>query len=196
MAKLTKTKAAVGGAAGAAVAFGLFVALLEDKEGTELVAYQDGVKVWTICTGDTENVRAGMVETPAGCRKRLDRQAQKAWDKADEMVTVDMTFGQWIAYADYIYNAGSGNFRKSAMLDYANRGMLGPSCDAFLNHMMAGGGKVDCRIRSNNCYGVVIRRHDERAYCLGEKGPSFDLPPRINFKCPWSGHTGGCGPVR
>jgi GH24 family phage-related lysozyme (muramidase) len=27
--------------------------------------------VWTICAGDTKNVKPGMVETPAGCDKRL-----------------------------------------------------------------------------------------------------------------------------
>jgi lysozyme len=162
-----KAKLVAGGLVSVAAAFGFFVSFLEVKEGTELEAYQDGVKVWTICTGDTHNVTPGMVETPAGCRVRLNGQAQKAWDEADELVTADMTLGQWIAYADYIYNAGAGNFSSSLMLYYANQGRVVESCDAFLQHMKAGRGKVDCRIRSNNCYGVVIRRQQERSICLG-----------------------------
>ncbi|OCC05281.1 glycoside hydrolase [Labrys sp. WJW] len=48
--------------------------LIRPWEGTELRAYYDRVArppVWTICSGDTRNVRPGMVETPAGCSKRL-----------------------------------------------------------------------------------------------------------------------------
>jgi len=48
--------------------------LIQPWEGVELRAYLDRIAkppVWTICAGDTNNVRAGMVETPAGCDKRL-----------------------------------------------------------------------------------------------------------------------------
>lgn len=46
-------------------------------EGRMLRAYPDpatGGDPWTICDGDTKNVRPGMVETPAGCDARLVRR--------------------------------------------------------------------------------------------------------------------------
>lgn len=49
--------------------------LVKPWEGRELKAYWDSYgKVWTICDGDTQNVRKGTVETPAGCDERLTRR--------------------------------------------------------------------------------------------------------------------------
>lgn len=51
--------------------------LVRPWEGRALRAYADpatGGKPWTICDGDTEGVRPGMVETPEGCNKRLIRR--------------------------------------------------------------------------------------------------------------------------
>lgn len=50
---------------------------LRPWEGRELKAYLDKLAkppVWTICDGDTQNVKRGMVETPAGCDERLRRR--------------------------------------------------------------------------------------------------------------------------
>jgi len=49
-------------------------ALVKPWEGRSLRAYLDTVAkppVWTICDGDTKGVRPGMVETAAGCDRRL-----------------------------------------------------------------------------------------------------------------------------
>ena len=49
--------------------------LVRPWEGRERRAYYDTIArpaVWTICDGDTDNVKPGMVETPEGCDKRLD----------------------------------------------------------------------------------------------------------------------------
>lgn len=48
--------------------------LVRPWEGEELRAYLDRIArppVWTICAGDTKNVKAGMVETREGCTRRL-----------------------------------------------------------------------------------------------------------------------------
>lgn len=164
----SKSKTAAGLASAAAIAFGLFVTSLQQREGTAYKAYLDGVKVWTICMGDTHDVTPGMVLTKEQCRERDERNARFAWDYVGAVVTTEITWGQYRAYADYVFNAGAGNFSKSSMLSHANAGRVKESCDAFLDHMKAGGGKVDCRIRKNNCYGVVLRREWERKVCMGE----------------------------
>ncbi len=54
--------------------------LIDPWEGNELRAYPDpatGGKPYTICRGDTENVKPGMVETPAGCDRRTVRRMMK-----------------------------------------------------------------------------------------------------------------------
>lgn len=48
--------------------------LVKPWEGRSLTAYLDRISrppVWTICDGDTTNVKPGMVETPFGCDRRL-----------------------------------------------------------------------------------------------------------------------------
>lgn len=48
--------------------------LVQPWEGRSLHAYLDTIakpNVWTICDGDTDNVKPGMIETPAGCDARL-----------------------------------------------------------------------------------------------------------------------------
>ncbi|WP_370677560.1 lysozyme [Pleomorphomonas sp. PLEO] len=48
--------------------------LVKPWEGRSLTGYLDTIAkppVWTICDGDTTDVKPGMVETPAGCDKRL-----------------------------------------------------------------------------------------------------------------------------
>lgn len=163
--KITKTKAATG-VAGLAVATGLFVTLLwSPQEGTEIKAYQDSIGIWTICQGDTRNVTPGMVETMAGCKARTDGIARESLQAARALVTADMTYGEWIAFADFIGNAGEANFKASSMLRLANQGRRAESCDAFLKWVYAGG--RDCRDPKNNCRGIVYRRQTERAYCLG-----------------------------
>lgn len=164
MPKVTKTKAAVGGA-GLAIVIGLSAAFWGGQEGTELVAYQDSIGIWTICQGDTHNVTPGMVETLDGCAARSKGIVRASLETADRLVTADMTYGQWIAYADFIGNAGEANFRGSSMLRHANTGRLVESCNAFNLWVYAGG--RDCRKPESNCRGIVYRRQTERAYCLG-----------------------------
>jgi GH24 family phage-related lysozyme (muramidase) len=54
--------------------------LVRPWEGRQLKAYLDRIAkppVWTICDGDTQNVKPGMIETAAGCDARLNRRMTK-----------------------------------------------------------------------------------------------------------------------
>ena len=49
-------------------------------EGRQLVAYLDRIAkppVWTVCDGDTDDVRPGLVETPASCDQRTAMKMEK-----------------------------------------------------------------------------------------------------------------------
>lgn len=167
----TKAKVAGTGAAAIAAASILATVLWPQQEGSSLVAYQDSIGVWTICQGDTQGVRPGMVETPAGCKARLQATVGGSIAAVDELVPgVTLTVGQYVAYADFIGNAGKGNFASSSMRRYAMQGRLADSCDALLLWVYAGG--RDCRDPKSNCRGIVARRQTERAYCMGFIGPN------------------------
>lgn len=59
--------------------------LVEPWEGEALKAYLDRIAKpprWTICAGDTQNVKPNMVETPAGCKARLQRRMTKEFRPA------------------------------------------------------------------------------------------------------------------
>lgn len=123
-----------------------------------LTAYRDIVGVWTICDGDTADVRPGMIETAEGCRDRLERQLV-----AHAEPVLRCTPGlrdrpdQLAAAVSLAYNIGTGAYCGSTVARRFNAGDLRGGCDAFLLWVKAGGRTVQ---------GLVNRRRDERAICL------------------------------
>lgn len=123
-----------------------------------LAAYADIVGVWTICDGDTKNVRPGMVETQAGCRDRLERQLVA---HAKPVLTCVPGLrdrpNQLVASVSLAYNIGTRGFCRSTAARRFNAGNWRGGCDAFLMWNKAGGRVVR---------GLVLRRERERALCL------------------------------
>ena len=72
------------------------------------------------------------------------------------------------AFTSFAYNVGSSAFCGSTMARKARGGDLRGACAEFSRWVYVGG--KDCRIRANNCHGIVDRRADERALC--ERGLS------------------------
>jgi lysozyme len=123
-----------------------------------LKAYADIVGVWTICDGDTKGVRAGMVETEAGCTARLERQLIA--HAAPVLKCVPGLKGrdsQLVASVSLAYNIGTGGFCKSTVARRFNAGDWRGGCDAMLMWNKAGGREVR---------GLTLRRQRERALCL------------------------------
>ena len=123
-----------------------------------LKAYADIVGVWTICDGDTKGVRAGMVETEAGCTARLERQLIA--HAAPVLKCVPGLKGrdsQLVASVSLAYNIGTGGFCGSTVARRFNAGDWRGGCDAFLMWNKAGGREVR---------GLTLRRQRERALCL------------------------------
>lgn len=147
---------AIVGAACAALAMP-FVAGWESGGKEHLVAYRDIVGVWTICDGDTQNVRPGMVETREGCEFRNDRQLA-----AHAAPVLACTPGlrdrphQLAAAVSLAYNIGTGGYCRSTVARRFNAGDFAGACDAFLMWNKAGGRVVR---------GLVNRRRAERAMC-------------------------------
>ncbi len=135
--------------------------IVAHKAGPQyLRAYADIVGVWTICDGDTKGVRAGMIETEAGCVKRLERQLIA---HAAPVLKCVPALGrperqhQLVASVSLAYNIGTGGFCRSTAARRFNAGDWRGGCDAFLRWNKAGGREVR---------GLTLRRQRERDLCL------------------------------
>lgn len=157
------------GAAAVAAAAG-FIAT---EEGTVRGAYQDPLGVWTACTGETAyvvtpgDIRPGARFTKEQCTERL---YESMWKHADPVIRctapATLSTGQKVAFLSLSYNMGGPNFcALTFLLAKAKAGDVAGSCAAISRYVMANRGTVDCRIRSNDCYGIVLRRERERSIC-------------------------------
>lgn len=149
----------VGGAAAT-----LLFSLIPREEGMEYRAYRDIAGVWTICAGDTYDVRAGQTETVAGCQKRLERQLIAHAEPVMACTPTLRKAGrdyQRAAAVSLAYNIGTNAYCKSSVARRFNAGDFKGACDAFLMWSKARvkGQLVEVR-------GLRLRRERERLICL------------------------------
>lgn len=142
------------------IAAALLFTTIPKDEGTEYKAYRDIVGVWTICNGDTKNVRPGMVEDKAGCEKRLEQQliahAAPVMACSPRLKEEGRDY-QRAAAVSLAYNIGVTAYCKSTVDRMFDAGQWRAGCDAFRRWVMAGGKRVQ---------GLANRRERERATCL------------------------------
>lgn len=153
------TKGALTAIIGAVAATSLF-ASIPKEEGTRLAAYRDIVGVTTICSGDTKNVRMGMVETPEGCRVRLETQLASfasAVMRCSPTLSEDGRDWPRAAAVSLAYNIGVAGYCRSTVDRRFDAGDFRGGCDAFLMWSKAGGRVVR---------GLALRRERERQVCL------------------------------
>lgn len=149
-----KTLAGVVGAGAAAI----LLVLVPQWEGTRQTAYRDIVGVWTICTGDTANVRPGQVASKAECEARLERQLIA---HAEPVLACTPSLrghpDQLAAATSLAYNIGTGAYCRSTVDRRFDAGDWRGACDAFLAWRFAGGREIR---------GLLNRRRAERDICL------------------------------
>ncbi|HBO0719563.1 lysozyme [Enterobacter asburiae] len=136
----------------------------EEKEGTSLIAYPDAGGVWTICGGvtrvDGKPVVKGMQLTREQCDKIDKAEQAKALAWVEKNVRVPLTEPQKVGIASFCpWNIGPGKCLPSTFWRKLNAGDRTGAC-AEIKRWIYDGGR-DCRIRSNNCYGQVLRRDQE-----------------------------------
>jgi lysozyme len=154
-----KTLVGVIGAA-AALIVTPFVSGWESGGTPRLVAYQDIVHVWTICGGETLDVKPGMVETVAGCKLREEAALIR---HAEPVLACSPTLrahpNQLSAAISLAYNIGTAGYCGSTVARRFKSGDWRGACDAFLMWNKAGGQVVR---------GLDRRRRAERDLCLKE----------------------------
>ena len=155
-----------GVVAGIALATGFLIV----HEGEVLGSYADPVHGWrvpTACYGQTgPHIRMGQVFTRAECRAMLDAELVTKAQQLDRCITRPLPDHSAAAVLSLAYNNGARKICDSTLVRQINAGQP-PAvyCQQFDRWMLAGG--KDCRDPRNNCRGIVTRRAEEKALCLG-----------------------------
>lgn len=132
--------------------------VLQNLEGTKLVAYRDVIGVPTACTGETKGIRMGMTFTRTECDAMLLKRLTEDFAPAMEACARQpMGDDQYAANLSLAYNIGVGAYCKSSVVRLWNQGDRRASCQAFMLYDKAGGRVIK---------GLVKRREYERALCL------------------------------
>lgn len=126
-------------------------------EGYKPKAYPDIVGVWTICYGETKNVKPGQVMTKAQCDAQLVESLIEHENGMLRCVTRPMPDPVHAAMLSLTYNVGVGAFCKSTAARLANAGDWWGACTALKRFVMAGGRRVQ---------GLVNRREAEYKICI------------------------------
>src|SRR6478736_310899 len=132
------------------------VALLAGVEGLSTKSYQDTGGVWTICYGYTHGVTRGQTASKEQCWTMLKEEAQAVATQIAPYIKTDLNPNQYAALISFCYNVGVYNCKTSTLFTLINRGDLVGAGKQFARwHYVK---KLDCTVRSNNCYGIVLRR--------------------------------------
>lgn len=134
------------------------VSLIGGFEGLRLNSYQDSVKVWTVCYGETKGIKKGMRFTKPECdamfANRLVefetgmRRCLKAPDSIPDK--------PYVTFLSLSYNIGLGAFCKSTLAKKANAGDIRGACNELPKWSRAGSlAKL-----------LLPRRQTERKLCL------------------------------
>jgi len=99
------------------------IEFIKIAEGCKLTAYQDSAGIWTIGYGHAY-VHEGMVISQDQAEQLLRNDLYKFQLSVNNLVTVDLTQGQFDALCDFAFNCGSSNLQSSTLLKDINSGNL------------------------------------------------------------------------
>jgi lysozyme len=135
--------------------------LVKKFEGLKLKAYKCPAGVWTCGYGTTgKDVKEGTVFTLEQAEQRLREEVEKAVSAAKNLsprLTLPENANRLLAVADFIYNAGAGNYAGSTLRKKIDAGDFDGAAQEFRRWVFAKGVKLP---------GLVKRREEERKLFL------------------------------
>lgn len=145
-------------------------------EGNKTLPYKDIVGVWTVCAGDTRNVKPGVRLTEAQCRERTAKILQEfGTEVAKSSPGIENHWVEWASHSIHAANIGMGNYNKGSVRKLYNQGNYRLACRAMLLYDKAGGKTV---IGLKNRRAGTNDRIGEYELCLGGAIPrelKFDV---------------------
>ena len=163
----TKKRAGIAGAAGIIAAIAM---MIMPHEGLRTTAYRDIAKpwIWTICYGETQDVKEGDTATEEECYERLLERIPDYLDPIDKMLP-RLPDNRRIAYASAAWNLGVGVIKRrsldgngnpipgTSIYDLERAGKPKQACDRLLVFNSAGG---------KYFRGLAKRRAAEHTVCV------------------------------
>jgi lysozyme len=140
-------------------------ALLLASEGLRTDAYLDNGGVPTIGVGHTAGVRLGDTITRSDAMEMFEKEASRFGAAIKRCVKVPLYQHEYDAYLSFAYNVGETAFCNSTLVKKLNAYDYLGACSELKRWTYVKG--KDCRARSNNCYGIVVRRENEYRMCIG-----------------------------
>ena len=136
--------------------------LICNFEGKRLVAYDDGVGVWTIGFGTTIypngiKVKKGDVCTEAQAKAYMAHDLKKFELAVNDAVNISLNQNQFDALVSLAYNIGTNAFKNSTLVKKLNAGDIRGAANQFDVWVKAGGKRMQ---------GLVNRRAKEKALFL------------------------------
>ena len=140
----------------------LGIDLICDFEGKRLVAYDDGVGIWTIGFGTTVypngiRVKKGDTCTEAQAKAYMQNDLKKFEYAVNDAVNIPLNQNQYDALVSLTYNIGAAAFSKSTLVKKLNAGDIRGAADQFDVWINAGGKRMQ---------GLVNRRAKEKTLFL------------------------------
>ena len=140
----------------------LGIDLICDFEGKRLVAYDDGVGIWTIGFGTTVypngiRVKKGDTCTEAQAKAYMQNDLKKFEYAVNDAVNIPLNQNQYDALVSLTYNIGAAALSKSTLVKKLNAGDIRGAADQFDVWINAGGKRMQ---------GLVNRRAKEKLLFL------------------------------
>lgn len=154
------------GIAGLCLSAAGFVAILIDEGYTDHAVIPVKGDVPTLGFGTTDGVKLGDKTTPPKAAARALTDVAKYEGALKRCVKVPLHQYEYDVYVNHAYNVGAKKFCDSTIVVKLNAYDYAGACAEF-PRWFYGPGRKDCRIRENNCYGLVLRRERQRRACEG-----------------------------
>jgi len=107
------------------------LALTKKYEGCRLTAYQDSGGVWTNGYGNTHGVVPGSTISQQQAEDDLIANVQDSVNDVNQLVTVQLTQGEFDALVDFDFNLGKMKFAGSTLLSLLNAGKFAEAAAQF-----------------------------------------------------------------
>ena len=133
---------------------------ISKEEGTVQRVYLDSIGLPTVCTGHMDrSMKVGTLYTPAQCAELLRTDVNSASYAVRKAIKVPLYQYEFDALVSFCFNVGNANCTTSTMFKLINQGSYHDAGLQFRRWRYADG--RDCSVRSNDCYGVYLRRQSE-----------------------------------
>ena len=142
-------------------AIDVLISLIKEFEGCKLQAYKCPAGVWTVGWGATgPDIKEGTVWSQQYADAMLRKMANNVLDEAlhESPRLRNETPGRQAAVADFIYNCGIGNYRKSTFKRMIDAGDFGEAKHAVMMWVKATDPKTGKKV---TLPGLVRRRQAE-----------------------------------